>query len=165
MIQQSGAVLAAMNRLDEQLNQAPLPRLIIHGDYGLHNLLFQSTTQATPVDFELARLEWRLSDLVSCLSKLRYASGEYDFDSMTHFMDGYRREYPISDEEWMFFPQVWQFYRLMGAVQYWKSYFETSGPIRKLHSALDSIAQSKWALDNPEKILAINTDWRGVGHA
>lgn len=161
LIRQSSVILDDLRRLDALLNQASLPRLIIHGDYGLHNLLFQSTSHATPVDFELSRLEWRLVDLVSCLSKLRYAGGDYDFESITHFMNGYRREFPIDDEEWQLFPHVWRFYRLMGAVQYWKSYFETDGPVRKLHSALDSIAQANWALANPDKILAINADWQG----
>ncbi len=165
LMRQSDIVLSQLSQLDEQLNLLNLPRLVIHGDYGLHNLLFQSKTEATPIDFELARLEWRLCDLVSCLSKLRYGQGNYDFESITAFMNGYQREFPIDDEEWQYFPQVWQFYRLMGAVQYWKSYFDTNGPIRKLHSALDSIEQANWAVNNSEKILAINPNWRGLQNA
>lgn len=164
LVWQADHILAELDRLDTELGSAPLPRLVIHGDYGLHNLLFQSTRHATPVDFELARLEWRLCDLVSCLSKLQYATGELDFESMRAFMQGYHRTYPIDAEEWAFFPQVWRFYRLMGAIQYWKSYFETSGPIRKLHSAHHSIHQADWALANPANILAIHPTAGGVSH-
>jgi Ser/Thr protein kinase RdoA (MazF antagonist) len=165
LVEQSPMVLDRMGRLDHALSEVSLTRLIIHGDYGLHNLLFQSTERATPVDFELARIEWRLIDLVSCLSKLRYANGKYDFESMEQFMKGYQQEFPIEGQEWQRFPQVWQFYRLMGAVQYWRSYFATAGPVRKLHSALDSIEQANWATHHPQKILTINSEIQEVRHA
>lgn len=159
--QKSDAILARLGQLDQQLSTLELTRLVIHGDYGLHNLLFQSVDHATAIDFELARLEWRLCDLVSCLSKLRYGNGRHDFESMTHFMDGYTEAFPIDDDEWHYLPQVWQYYRLMGAVQYWKSYFETNGPVRKLYSALDSVSHAEWAQQQPEQILSINRQRRG----
>ncbi|MEN8198403.1 MAG: phosphotransferase, partial [Pseudomonadota bacterium] len=54
-------------RLEEALGDAQLPRLVIHGDFGIHNMLFHDNESATLLDFELARLEWRLSDLVLVL--------------------------------------------------------------------------------------------------
>ncbi len=160
LVEQRGFLLSELGRLDEALAGAALPRLIIHGDYGLHNLLFVGTQKATPVDFELARLEWRLSDLVSCLSKLRYGEGRHDFQSMRWFMTGYEAEYPIPEAEWRLFPQVWQYYRLMGAVQYWNSYFQTGGPARKLRSAAGSIAHAAWAQAHPAQILAIKPGYQ-----
>ena len=157
LIQHKNYVLDELSKLDEDLSSAPLPRTIIHGDYGLHNLLIQDSRKATPVDFELARLEWRLSDLVSCLSRIRFGSGEYDFDSLQWFMDGYQAEFPFSDEEWELFPQVWRHYKLKGAIGYWVSYFETGGPTRKLISARDAIGQAEWALDYPDQLLSLRT--------
>jgi Ser/Thr protein kinase RdoA (MazF antagonist) len=107
---------------------------------------------AVPVDYELSRIEWRLVDLVSVVSKFRYKDGSYDFESITRFMGAYQNEYPISEEEWMNFPLVWKFYKLMKAVQYWNSYFETNGPVRKLISSCDEIAQASWALENPVRL-------------
>jgi hypothetical protein len=40
----------------------------------------------------------------------------------------------------------------MKAVQYWGSYFETNGPVRKLDSARDEVKQSTWALENPGRL-------------
>lgn len=157
LIQQRIYVLDELSKLDQELSSAPLPRTIIHGDYGLHNILIQDSAKATPVDFELTRLEWRLSDLVSCLSRIRFATGEYDFESLQWFMDGYQTEFPFSDEEWDLFPQVWRHYKLKGAIGYWVSYFETGGPTRKLNSARDAIAQAKWALKHPDQLLSIRT--------
>jgi Ser/Thr protein kinase RdoA (MazF antagonist) len=146
------AMLDEMAFLDDVLSSASLPRVIIHGDYGLHNLVVQSLNRATPVDFELARLEWRLSDLASCLSKMRTDVGTYDFESMYCFMRAYRAVFPISAEEWRYFPDVLKFYRLMGAIQYWKSYFETNGPARKLAAARDALEQSSWAREYPREV-------------
>lgn len=155
LLQNSEYILAEIGRLDEILKNAQLPRLIIHGDFGLHNLIFQNMDQATPVDFELARLEWRLSDLVSCLSRFRYSNGMADSESMQWFMEAYQEVYPLSPSEWQFFPQVWQFYKTQGAVQYWNSYFETDGPTRKLLSARDAMAQANWAVNHPDRLLEL----------
>ena len=78
LIKNSSYILEELERLDGLLQNAPLPRLLIHGDYGLHNILFSNNGGAIPLDYELARLEWRLIDLVSCLSRLRYSTGQYD---------------------------------------------------------------------------------------
>lgn len=155
LIQQRLYVIDALSKLDQELSPAPLPRTIIHGDYGLHNLLIRDSGKATPVDFELARLEWRLSDLVSCLSRIRFASGEYDFESLRVFIDAYQAEYPFSNEEWELFPLVWRHYKLKGAIGYWSSYFETGGPTRKLISARDAIDQAEWALQHPDQLLSL----------
>jgi Ser/Thr protein kinase RdoA (MazF antagonist) len=160
LIQNCDQILEKIIRLDEELSGAPLPRLVIHGDYGLHNLLFQKDGTITPVDFELARLEWRLSDLVSCLSRYRYGKHSevvYDFESMRWFMEDYQAVYPLSADEWQLFPQVWRFYKAQGAVQYWNSYFLTAGPVRKLRSARDAMTQVDWVQQYPEGLLALNT--------
>lgn len=154
----SNQLLEEMSNLDTTLRRVELPLLIIHGDYGLHNLIYQDLDTAVPVDYELSRLEWRLSDLVSVVSKFRYKDGSYDFESITQFMHAYQAEYPIEDGEWQHFPLVWKYYKLMKAVQYWSSYFETSGPVRKLRSSRDEIQQATWALDNPKRLAQFKID-------
>jgi Ser/Thr protein kinase RdoA (MazF antagonist) len=152
LVDHGDEILEELDRLDASLSRASLPRVIIHGDYGLHNLIFQGPDRATPVDFELARLEWRLSDLVSVVSKFRYGGGSYDFESIRQFMRAYQGEYPIGDGEWELFPLVWKHYKLVKAVQYWSSYFETGGPTRKLTSARDEVGQAAWAINNPRSV-------------
>lgn len=152
-------MLGDITRLGEKLAAASLLRTVIHGDYGLHNLLYQNLDRAAPVDFELARIEWRLSDLVSVIGKFRYKTGVYDLESITHFLRAYQCEYPISTNEWNWLPQVWSFYKLTKAVQYWGSFFETNGPTRKLISARDEIQQRGWALEHFKQLSA----YRGEG--
>ena len=155
------SILDNMTELDEALQNAQLPITIIHGDFGLHNLIFQSAKQATPMDFELARLEWRLSDLVSCLSKLRNRAGNYDMGSVREFLAAYQVEYPIGDEEWHWFPLVWKNYKLAKAVQYWSSYFETNGPARKLSLARDAAEQAGWLTDHPDMVREMRSGMLG----
>lgn len=155
LIAHSEKTLYEINDLSEILKDAYLPRTIIHGDFGLHNIIFQGADHATPMDFELARLEWRLSDLVSCISKLRNRKGEYDMDSVAELLTAYQHEFPIGDEEWQSFPLVWKYYKLAKAVQYWSSYFETNGPAHKLSLARDAVDQSTWLSDNPLNIVEL----------
>jgi len=152
LIDHADKLLDEMKLLDGSLRKADLPRIVIHGDYGLHNLIYQNLDAAVPVDYELSRLEWRLSDLVSVVSKFRYKDGSYDFESISRFMHAYQAEFPITNDEWEHFPLVWKYYKLMKAVQYWSSYFETNGPARKLKSSRDEIECSSWALNNPQRL-------------
>jgi len=152
LVDHSHQLMDEMKQLDETLRNVVLPRMVIHGDYGLHNLIYRNLDDAIPVDYELSRLEWRMSDLVSVIGKFRYKDGSYDFESITHFMHAYQSEYSISDSEWKIFPLVWKYYKLMKAVQYWKSYFETNGPARKLRSSRHEIERASWALDNPKRV-------------
>ena len=149
-------MLDELGQLDETLRNSALTRLIIHGDYGLHNIVFHRSGIVTPIDFESSRLEWRLSDLVSALSRLRYRNGVYNFESIRSFLTGYRSVYAIGEEEWQFLPLVWRFHKLRASLIYWNSYFETGGPARKLISARDAVGQADWAMKNPDMLLRLN---------
>ncbi len=152
-------VLEELDRLDGLLSSAFLRRLVIHGDYGLHNLIYRAD-RAIPVDFEVSRLDWRVNELVSVLGKHRYRGGRYDLESMRTFMTAYANVFPLTPDERSLFPEVWRSYKLQAAVQYWNSYFETGGPTRKLASAIDSIEQSKWVVDHPGVIHGLGQ----IGH-
>jgi len=155
IVKNSHLILEEVRGLDETLRKAPLRRLIIHGDYGLHNIIFQPGA-IIPMDFESSRLEWRLSDLVSALSRLRRGDGTYNFQSIRSFLDGYQSVFPIGEEEWAYLPQVWRFYKLRASLIYWNSYFETGGPVRKLLSSRDAVSQAEWVIRHPEKLLNLN---------
>lgn len=156
LVQNCQYVLDELYRVEETLRLAEPPRVIIHGDYGLHNIVFDRDV-VTPIDFESSRLEWRLSDLVSALSRLRYRDGTYNFESIRHFIQGYQSAYPIDTEEWRLLPLVWRFHKLRASLIYWNSYFETGGPARKLISARDAVGQADWAMNHPDMLLRLNS--------
>jgi Ser/Thr protein kinase RdoA (MazF antagonist) len=156
LLQKGDWLAGELQSLDEVLRAAALPRLIIHGDYALQNLLFQPDGSVTPVDFELARLEWRLSDLVTSLLRFGNARERYDMQTMRAFMTAYQAEYPISAEEWPYFPDVWQFRRLKRALLFWQSYFQPGATTQRLISAREALAQAQWAAAHREQLLDIN---------
>jgi len=156
LVQNCNHILDELGQVDETLRSSALTRLIIHGDYGLHNIVFHKDGVVTPIDFESSRLEWRLSDLVSALSRLRYRSGVYNFESIRNFLEGYQSAYSIGEAEWQFLPLVWRFHKLRASLIYWNSYFETGGPARKLISARDAVSQADWALKNRDTLLRLD---------
>jgi len=125
-----------------------LCRVVIHGDYGLHNILFSETGQAILMDFELARLEWRLCDFVISFLRLRNRNGLYDLEMMKRFLGVYQLRNPITADEWALFPKVWQHTLLYFLIQYWNSYFETNRNSARLDSAVDAYNQFIWAKAN-----------------
>jgi len=155
LIQRSSYLLEEIERLDGALSDVAFPRLVIHGDYGIHNLLYGGRGVAVPVDFELSRLDWRVNDLISALVKYRYRGGVYDFESMETFLRAYTAAFPLTPDERRHLADAWRLYKLQQAVQYWNSYFETNGPVRKLASALDSIGQAEWVNEHPEAIARL----------
>jgi Ser/Thr protein kinase RdoA (MazF antagonist) len=101
--------------LHEALDDAQLARSVIHGDYGIHNILFRRDGTQILHDFELSRLDWRLIDIVTVLSRVeaRLAGA---------FLEGYEDVAGLPGAEWRSRSDVWQFYRLCGAVQSWYTY-------------------------------------------
>jgi Ser/Thr protein kinase RdoA (MazF antagonist) len=112
-----------LDRLGETLERADLPRVVIHGDFGIHNLVFRADGTVVVFDFELARLEWRLIDLVIVLSRALPQSGRA-------FLEGYRRSNQIHPSEWELIPLVWEFHLLAGAVRSWGNFVDQGGAHR-----------------------------------
>jgi Ser/Thr protein kinase RdoA (MazF antagonist) len=120
--------------LHERLAQAELPRVLIHGDYGVHNLLFRSDGTAVVTDFELARRDWRLIDLIIVLSRIPIDRGQ-------SFVAGYRQREAIADDEWRHLSDVWQHYKLTGAIRSWHNHF-THGGEQRLATARARVAEA-----------------------
>jgi len=153
LVSHSDDILEAYNHLDASLRNINLMRTIIHGDFGLHNLIFQKDGRIVITDYETARLEWRLGDLVSTLSRSRSQDTMYRFESIKRFLAGYQSVYPIPLEEWQSLAKVWQFFKLRSVFINWNSYFERGGS--KLSSALDAYHQAEWAQANADTLLKL----------
>jgi Ser/Thr protein kinase RdoA (MazF antagonist) len=155
MDHESPSLLETLDGLDSILNQIELPTTVIHGDFGIHNLIFPKGTAPVPIDFELSRRDWRLNDLISATGKHRFKDGSYDLESMKVFVASYDRRFPLTAGERRLLAEAWAHYKLRAAVQYWNSYHVTSGPIRKLRSAIDSLAQARQVLEDPGPVRAL----------
>jgi Ser/Thr protein kinase RdoA (MazF antagonist) len=145
LTQNADRISDRLAHLGEYIENVQLPRLAIHGDFGIHNLSYRQDGTLTMHDFELARIEWRLIDIVVVLSRLR-------LERSHEFMAAYQAEYPLTAKEWHFLPEVWQLYKLSGAVSYWNTYVEYGGSYR-LAAARERIGDADWALANRTTLL------------
>ncbi|HWQ14619.1 MAG TPA: phosphotransferase [Roseiflexaceae bacterium] len=116
----AGWVAARLAALEEQLGQAGLPRLIIHGDYGPYNLLFRPGAPVVILDFELARLDWRLTDLAAALRY--FASGRLGFSAgrARCFLAAYASRCPLERAELRLLAPVWQYLTLRRLIVCWR---------------------------------------------
>ena len=145
MLEKSEKILGMLAELESDLTAEELPRVVIHGDYGLHNTLYHESGYVIPLDFELARLEWRLCDFVISFLRFRNRKRKYDIEIMERFIKAYNSQNTIPQEEWLCFPKVWQHLMLQFSIQYWNSYFETNGNPIRLDLARDAYRQFEWA--------------------
>lgn len=119
----AGEVADRLSALHATLMGADLDIAVIHGDFGLHNLVVQRDGTPTVVDFELARRDWRLVDIVEALGSMSGAGAEA-------FLAGYTFEAGGEPRDWRHLAEMWQYHRLSGAVRSWESYMRRSEPER-----------------------------------
>jgi len=112
-------VVEAARRVEE----AQLPRRLIHGDYGTHNLLFRRDGTAVVHDFELARYDWRLLDLVIACLRLPP-------DLQDALIAGYRESGDLPSPELQLLPWLWRYHLLSGVIRSWQVYGELGGRAR-----------------------------------
>lgn len=108
---------------------------VIHGDFGLHNILFRRDGRAWVHDFELARRDWVLVDLVETLAPMAPARGRA-------LVAGYRAEVGGVPPDWQLLAAMWEHHRLAGAVRSWESYVER-GDLRRLETARTRIREAE----------------------
>jgi Ser/Thr protein kinase RdoA (MazF antagonist) len=113
-------IAARVTRLHRVLEEADLPRTVIHGDYGLHNILLRRDGTLVVHDFELARRAWRLIDLVIVLARHPGSAGR-------DILAGYDSQIRRTDDERRLIPEVWEYYHLTGAIRSWDNYARHGG--------------------------------------
>lgn len=137
--------------LDAELGAAALPRLIIHGDYGPYNLFFKPDEPVVILDFELARLDWRLTDLATAIGFFAKDRLGLHRGKMRLFLESYRSRSPIGQDELALLPAVWQFLTLRRAIVCWHRYTQTEAS-NWLSEALQKLELAQW-LDHSREML------------
>lgn len=153
LLGQASRLEQTMVDLDRMLKTANLPRRIIHSDYGPYNLLFRSNLAVTVLDFEIARLDWRLSEFVYALPGFAHNKWlGFIFNKAKYFLDAYRAHLTISDDELRFLPAVWQYLKTRQAIRNWHAYNETSKASR-LIKAVNDLKWAMWATEKHEVLV------------
>lgn len=158
LAQQADSFARRLQQLELKTAGANLPETIIHGDYGLHNLHFhtQGSQPVTVIDFELARREWRIIDLISLLSRIGLQQGRAFLRAYDEQCRSTAPHLMITEDEWRLLPDIWQLYRLRGAIQYWHTYI-TQGAARRLRAARERVREGSWAIQQRPELWDLRT--------
>jgi Ser/Thr protein kinase RdoA (MazF antagonist) len=143
-----------LERLDCSLREADLPRQIIHGDYGPYNLLCRKNAPAIILDFEMARLDWRLSDIIFALYRFSYGRFSFSNRRIRCFLDAYQSILPLRAEELRLFPYIWKFLNLRSCVRNWYSYYQTRNK-KSLNRAIKSLDRSDWVSKGKNRFMTL----------
>lgn len=116
-----------LHRLDATLTERDPLRVIIHGDYGPYNLFFKPGSPVAILDFELARLDWRLTDLAH--SMFTFCKSRFGFhpQKMRQFLQAYNINFPLDKDELQLLPLVWQFLSLRRTIVCWYNFCNGGG--------------------------------------
>ena len=140
--------------LDRRLRPAALPRVVVHGDFGLHNLVFTGPDRALPVDFELARIDWRLTDLVLAIGRFGPDRTTWSIPAVAAFLAPYTRRCPLTRAELALLPEVWAFVRLAAGVRAWDAYARGGQP-RHRHAVDAALGEVDWLDRHPEALQRV----------
>lgn len=145
----SGQFSKRLTGLDQSIKQAEPSRTVIHGDYGPYNLMFKNGSPVIILDFELARLDWRLTDI--CQSLFSFCRGRLGFSQtkMHTFLNAYQSVLPISKQEFTLLPAVWQFLNLRRIVICWERWIQ-HGSERMLLEISRRMNTLRWIEENPD---------------
>jgi Ser/Thr protein kinase RdoA (MazF antagonist) len=131
---------------DAVLGPPDLPRRVIHGDFGLHNVLIDGGTAAI-LDVELARIDHRLTDLLLVIGK-HVDHGEPDPEMLATFFDAYG---PVQERELISLDDAWRVQCATSAVRSWRSAASAGSAeaaakrVAAAHRALDKMS---WASEH-----------------
>jgi Ser/Thr protein kinase RdoA (MazF antagonist) len=143
--------LAAVGGVLEGLT---FPTTVIHGDFGLHNVLVLRDGTIVPIDLELARLDLRAHDLVLTIGKARDARPDApDVEAMEAFARGYAAATatPLTEPELTRLPELWRRYHLASAIRAWDLY-EGSGRADRRDAAARALDRAGWLDTRPDVV-------------
>ncbi|MGZ4149494.1 MAG: phosphotransferase enzyme family protein [Actinomycetota bacterium] len=131
------------------------PTTVIHGDFGLHNVLVRRDGTIVPVDLELARLDLRAHDLVLTLGKLRDARpAAPDVEAMETFLRGYTTATAVTEPERASLPELWRRYHLASAIRAW-DLFDRTGRADRRDAAARALDRAAWLDTRPDVIARL----------
>ena len=130
---------AALWQLREAFDAHRLPITVIHGDYAPYNLLVRAGSVPVVVDFELARLDWRLVDLATGISWFSRRRWGFDIGAARRLVGAYREASDATNDELAMIPAMAAFLALQRAAVAW--------------SRAESEPGAEWDLEAKQRIV------------
>jgi Ser/Thr protein kinase RdoA (MazF antagonist) len=152
--QRAKSIEASLLELEALLSAAALSRGIIHGDYGPYNLLFRKNAPVVILDFEIAHLDWRLTEVVDAM--WRFAEDRWaglQMNKMKWLLDAYQACSPLSQNELQLLPAVWIYLHTRRCIMHWHHYCTTQADFR-LATAHQHLQLADWMRANQDRLMA-----------
>ncbi|MEX0985637.1 MAG: phosphotransferase [Actinomycetota bacterium] len=163
LVAEGPSLLDRIAGLDDALGRLDLPRRVIHGDFGLHNLMIHRGV-AAPVDVELSRIDWRVTDLLLIVGK-HLDGGEPDVELLAALFEAYGG---VDEVERAGLGDAWRYQCATSAVRSWVSVVGSADAPVRIAAAHRSLDRSTWAEEHPDvlsRLFRVAPVTRRAAHA
>jgi Ser/Thr protein kinase RdoA (MazF antagonist) len=147
LVQRASYLEEALVQLDIVLTEVDLPRLLIHADYGPYNLLFRKNAPPIILDFEMARLDWRVTELIKAWYRFCYDKFGFRINKMKYLLEAYQTRFPLTEGELEFIPAVWEYVNIRQCILNWYNYCKTRADV-SLARAQKNLKLIEWLTVN-----------------
>jgi Ser/Thr protein kinase RdoA (MazF antagonist) len=138
--------------LDYSLKNNRTLRIVIHGDFTPYNLLYLNYNLAFVLDFEMARLDWRLVDIIRSWHAFCSNKAGFDFEKIKYFFDEYQKRMSVPEDEFKLIPKVWEYFSVINIIQSWRGFVQV-GTADRVDKACHFLNGLKWIDNNQQRLL------------
>ena len=152
LLQNAEKLETALFDYTSTLNSADLPRQVIHKDYGPGHLLFRKNMSPVIIDFEIARFDWRIVDIIDGFQSFcKSWKGYFCHDKIKAFLSNYQAKVHLTSTELEYLPSVWKLMQVWSCILDWHKHFSI-GDTGLLDSACQKLKYIDWISENQDTI-------------
>ncbi len=142
---------------DTLLKMADLNYQMIHKDFGQANVLYTQHNSPVIIDFEIARMDWKIIDLIDGLVNFCEGGTGFRLDKMKTFYNAYNDTFRLSENELVFMPIIWKFLNITKCILFLNKYCETGKKqaLKKAYRFFKTIKMKKKIYNNLKTITGV----------
>lgn len=139
--------------LDQKLAHAGwLTKLVIHGDYGPYNLLFDQGKLSAVLDFECVHLDWRAGEVISAIHRFAGSKNGINYEWARTFFSAYLSRCSLADDEIALMPDIFRYFWLRAVPLALRDYFELAAPAR-IRGARHMVCRADWMKEHTKRLI------------
>jgi Ser/Thr protein kinase RdoA (MazF antagonist) len=130
-------------KVNSFLEQAGLPYQIIHKDFGKSNVLFRKNGEPVVVDFEIARMDWKIIDLINGWEQFCKNKSGFSGKKLKIFLNAYIEKQPLHEIEFNYIFYVWKYLNITRSI-FFVNDFLTFNKEKSFKKALHYLKEANW---------------------
>jgi len=142
---------------DKILNMADLNYQVIHKDFGQANVLYTQHNSPVIIDFEIARIDWKIVDLIDGWVNFCKCRTGFNLEKMRAFYNAYNNILRLKKNELAYIPQIWKFLSITKCILFLNQFCEAGSKraLKKAYRSFKAIEMSKFFYDNLQSVTGI----------